>query len=380
MHKLSGKRAFGLLSSLTLCAPAFAAPVITGTQGAAGDGQTITVSGTGFGNGPKVLIFDDFESGNGAVGGAIPTTSPKVGQWTQYGHQTGRPRYSSYANSGTHAWRLSDPAFDPNIDNGNRVGQFLQLFSSPITEVFIAFQAAVPPNTTFPGASSPRTFPSVSSWKFSWVYDGDMGFGGDNRADMCLPTQVGGGQFWYAGNDGNLADLGNAWWTWNGFNHMSMWLRANTSNPSSSGNTYFQAVNAEKGMTQKSWSDRSVFPESGGTKSWDRMTVPGWWGNGDNTKNQATYDDVYVATGPNAAARIEIGDAPVYSQVHNITILTPTSWNGSQITATVRAGSFKSFSNAYLFVVDSNNNVSAGFPVCTSCAVMPMPPTDVEVN
>lgn len=99
------------------------------------------------------------------------------------------------------------------------------------------------------------------------------------------------------------------------------------------------------------------------------MTMPGWWGNGNNTSNQATYDDVYLAIGPNAAARVEIGDAPTYAASKRLAIMTPQSWSNGTITATVRMGPFKPSDTLYLFVVDASNVPSAGIPVipCTVC-------------
>ncbi len=74
------------------------------------------------------------------------------------------------------------------------------------------------------------------------------------------------------------------------------------------------------------------------------------------------FDDFYVATGPNARARVEIGNQPVYQDCTNLAIITPTNWRNNAITATVRAGSFQS-GEAYLFVVDANGNVSNGLGV-----------------
>jgi len=115
-------------------------------------------------------------------------------------------------------------------------------------------------------------------------------------------------------------------------------------------------------------------PSSG---KWDRFTVPGWYGNGDNTHNEMTYDDIYVATGPNAAARVEIGDAPTYKNSRNLAISTPQTWGDSQIVFTVRAGPFKDLSHAYLYVVDANNNVSKGYALGQA---VPNPPDGVAVK
>ena len=90
-----------------------------------------------------------------------------------------------------------------------------------------------------------------------------------------------------------------------------------------------------------------------------------------------TYDDIYVATGPNAAARVEIGDAPTYKGSRNLAISTPQTWNDNQIVFTLRAGPIMDFSHAYLYVVDANNNVSKGYALGQA---LPNPPEGVVVK
>lgn len=55
-----------LAIAFCVCLPSgiLAAPAITGVGGTVSNGQTITISGTGFGSsGPTIAIFDDFEKG-----------------------------------------------------------------------------------------------------------------------------------------------------------------------------------------------------------------------------------------------------------------------------------------------------------------------------
>ena len=196
MHlQIRSRNLFAALIALTASAfasGADAAPVVSGVTGMIANGQSITVKGSGFGSGPNVVIFDDCEKGNGKTGDAIPLTSPEVGQWTQYGWSCGRPRYHAFANSGAHGWAVRDwGCVQYPKDDNNRLGQFRKSFDSNVSEVFIAFEAGVPPGTPFAGASSPATWPNVSSWKFAWLMDGADGFASDGHADMCVPTQVG---------------------------------------------------------------------------------------------------------------------------------------------------------------------------------------------
>lgn len=360
-----------------------AGPAITGVTGSIADGQTVTVSGSGFGDGPTVLVFDDFESGNGQVGQPVPLTSPEVGKWSAYTTEA-RPTYSSYARSGQHGYRITDPAFDPN-NPGQAMGSFTELLPSPTTEFFVSYAFFVPPGTTFPGASVPGTFSTMSSWKAFWLFDGPEGFKGEGHADVWLPAWS---TYWQiGGNSGsvvnNLGPLG-PWFSFQNWNRFTVWMKANPASPvNSPGIVYVQATSLDKGHSESTWTDRAPFqgptafnnrPSSG---QWDRFTVPGWYGNGDNTHNQVTYDDIYVATGPNAAARVEIGDAPTYKASRNLAISTPQTWSNGQIVFTLRAGPFTDFSHAYLYVVDANNNVSKGYALSQA---LPNPPSGVVVK
>lgn len=356
-----------------------AAPAVTSISGTIGDGQQVTITGSGFGStGPTVVLFDDFEKGGGATGAAIPLTSPSVGSWTQYGQDRGRPRYSTFARSGTHGWRASDATQDLNKDDSNRIGQFLQVLGTSFSEAFISYAVGLPPNSTFPGSSTVGRFPGVSAWKMTWFYDGATGYGADGKADLCVPTF--GGAFLIGGNDGNavsqdewFAGMGQDWFSFTKWTRISSWLH----NGSTVG-TYFQSVNEDKGYKEKNWAGRSPFPSGASTK-WDRITIPGWWGNGDNANNQITYDDVYLAIGPNAAARIEIGDSATYNTAKRLAISTPTSWSNGSITANLRMGPFLSTDTLYLFVVDANNVPSAGIRL-QACKDCPKPPTSANAT
>jgi hypothetical protein len=353
---------------MTTCAPvALAAPTITVVSGGMADGATVTISGSGFGSGPNVVIFDDFESGNAQVGQTIPLTSPRVGQWSSYNF-LGRPNYSSFARSGTHGFRISDPANLGDPTSTASIASFTKLLPSPATEIFVSYAIFVPPGTNFSGASTPGVLPPLSTWKGLWLFDGPKGFGGNGFSDLVVPTWAG---FWaVAGNSGGVIEQGlGDWFSFKSWNRFSMWAKADAASPVlKPGTIYIQTASPEKGYAEHTWTDRSPFagptnnnPPSSGR--WDRFTFPGWFGNADQANNQMTYDDIYVAMGPNSAARVEIGDAPTYQASRNLAISTPQTWSDGKIVFTLRAGPFANLSKAYLYVINANNEVSSGFPL-----------------
>ncbi|MBE0564730.1 MAG: hypothetical protein IH621_02150 [Krumholzibacteria bacterium] len=91
------------------------------------------------------------------------------------------------------------------------------------------------------------------------------------------------------------------------------------------------------------------------------MASPGNYGCGGASLGSRTYyDHVYLDT---TFQRVEFGNAPIYDQCTRREIQIPTAWSPTQVTASVKLGSFEDFDNVYAFVVDGQNRASNGFPV-----------------
>ena len=104
------------------------------------------------------------------------------------------------------------------------------------------------------------------------------------------------------------------------------------------------------------------------------------------------YDDVYI---DNSWARVEIGDNQKYEFSTHREIQIPTAWvenvtpGTDQITITANRGSFAPCETFYLFVIDSDGNVSdqdagtpgaQGFPIkIVTGAGEPCPPTGLQI-
>ena len=69
------------------------------------------------------------------------------------------------------------------------------------------------------------------------------------------------------------------------------------------------------------------------------------------------FDDIYI---DNTWSRVMIGNASTFDASTHREPLIPTAWSASSVTAYFNQGSFANGSSAYLFVVDSNGNASAG--------------------
>ena len=70
------------------------------------------------------------------------------------------------------------------------------------------------------------------------------------------------------------------------------------------------------------------------------------------------FDDVYVDS---TQARVELGNDVSFDDCTHREIQIPTSWGDTSIGATINAGTFVADDEVYLFVVDREGNVSGGY-------------------
>lgn len=325
------------------------------------DAQSIAITGSNFGpNGPNVVLFDDFKRG---TDGGLVTLDATVGQW-----------YSAEANHLPYYGTDSDGNVTGYLLRDNLVGRLRADFAD-VQEIFISYRLMIPPGKHFPNSGAPATFPSGSQWKIIWLMDGDRGAAGND--DLILPTWGNGTYFYIAGND-NAFQLpvgrpgtGNNWFSFAGWNRFSVYMRGGPIPDVDPGITWSQGMSEEFGQkvfeSSEKLFDGDDTPdgykfEDDAISRWNRLNVPGWHRGGDDNAG-AMYDDMYIATGPHARARVEIGDDPVYANSTRLAIATPTSWEDGTITTTIRQGSFRDGETVYVFVIDERGNVSNGHPL-----------------
>jgi hypothetical protein len=147
----------------------------------------------------------------------------------------------------------------------------------------------------------------------------------------------------------------------------------------------FQGINSSS-QVQKSYKNyKPWFTSSHTVYGWNRVNVIGYARSGAsfNSGHNWVVDDVYVATGENAAARVEIGNKSIYTDCTNLSISTIDSWSSASIKATIRTGRFGSGVQAYLFVIDANNKPSSGYPITIGSGGplpdIPEPPTGLKI-
>jgi hypothetical protein len=338
-------------------------PYITSAPTNITDGQNITITGINFGaNGPNVVVFDDFEKGTNGNNLSDTIHNAQIGTWKDLSSMD--PYYPTYSNLNSHSGSLAMRS-DWNIGStGSSVRYVSPEISSYQNKIFFSFWLYLPQGQVIPGASGPYG----SNWKLYWLFS-NSGFQNDYvgaTQASSLPDTM--GQFfpvsWLDGSQNRASvDWMNTPFVNGRWSRIDVNLIGNTSVGSIA--AWF-TDSANKRYLMGSDNGRTL---DDGTTGWRYLNLPGFARS--DTNSNTYYDDIYVASGLGAQARVEIGNNQVYENCTNLAIITPNSWSNNQITATVRQGSFHEGDNAYVFVVDSNGTTSAGRQITFSGSVNP---------
>lgn len=336
---------------------ALAAPSITSVSGTVADGNSITVTGSGFGsNGPKIILFDDF--GRGSAGEAF-SSDATVGTWSS---MRGYVWTDSALSKGRGA-RLITP--NGHVNNN-------KLFNGEYSEVFVSSRAYVPNGYRFPMADADKKMPKISALKHHWVYYGNYGYAAGKGHDIFGPNWT--GTAWHTTTTNENKDYvyqqwKNPGWEWGKPVRWSHWWKGDPNNNPHNTKGYFQGITSTQqviskwdsgNMDGKTWLSQS-YESEGMPYAWDRLSIVGYFRSGSSyPQHNYVIDDVYLAVGPNSAARVEIGNKSDYQTCTKMAISTPTSWSNTKINVTIREGNFNPGEKAYLFIVDANNSPSAG--------------------
>lgn len=348
------KRLLCSLLLLAVAGSAFAAPSVTGVSGTVSNGESITITGTDFGTtGPTVVLFDDFEKGTN--GNIISTSadSAQVGEWDSVEASPDHPKYSNaFAHSGSLAM-LSDQASSDG-------GHWSAVSFTASTRVFASFWVYLGSSDEVPGTGEG----GGANWKLGDVNAGELASPSSQYTTcVTLSDLPPGGAFqspgaWY-GSSG-LTDGGYCDTTW----VKGRWHRFDAyfiGSTGTSGADYLWEMNSATAYNNI-WSQTGMTNlQSADSAGWKIFRLHSYARQDSN--GQCYYDDVYVATGSAALARVEICNNSTYTNSTNCAIATPTSWANTSIVATVRQGSFGASDSAYLFVVDSSGTASAGYAV-----------------
>lgn len=193
------------------------------------DSVQVTVTGTGFGLAPNVVVY---RTGDGDVGESFPATAPSGELGNAVFSVRGAPTYISLPGG------ITAVGVHDRSDSDNSRGVRFDFSQKRRFRVF--HNTAVPSDAVFPGGKNSANtdgdmahgeFSGQSGCKICWLrYDMDTTLEGSRgKADICPWTHIGDGSFKVTGNQVNpgleiLPINGSSAWSWggvlNGFDYM----------------------------------------------------------------------------------------------------------------------------------------------------------------
>lgn len=337
----------------------------------------IQIKGSGFGEGPQIALYDNFDKAS-VINGQL-VLEPQIGSWLQTSSLNPELYRESEHDLSLIVRGSSDANLTFGIPDSSGVHGLM-----PFQEIYFSY--AVRDLGAFPGQGGTKTsFSDVSSTKDAWMMFGGRG---DNTTyavsqgspaghDLYIPAWTGSG-FNIAGNNTLMTpsfwqpELGDKWsfgnWNFNMF-HASL----NPNDPYGMAEGFFSFINdnsyhrnTRSGNFMHDQSEDGVpYPY------WDRIKFFAWMRESHDDV-QRIFDEVYIAIGPNANARALVTDAPTLEESSVAYHLPIESWGPNAIVAPIPDHIRAELESAYyLIVLDSDNASSKGFKLCQRC---PEPP------
>jgi hypothetical protein len=297
--------------------------------------DTLTISGSSFGTKSTAapLLFDNFEGGT--VGQSIDTGGYWTTSWDAEGYE---PLYNSdNARTGStkHSYHLMDVGGGSEI-----ISPSLGTLSD---KIYVDFWYRVnkngnPSNCQIKvwrlfGADASDLYPSFAYYDNSGkLVQFDSSLGSDCETAHLLDSD-------YFGD------------TYNSWNHFQVQVSVGTVGESDGGYTYW----VNNGSPDEDRYDLAVYPNE--SCQFHKVRFGEWLANKNCTENGANtrFDDIYV---DDSWSRILVGDNSTFNSCTHTEVQIPTAWSASQITVTINQGSFGDDDTVYLFVFDSDGNIS----------------------
>lgn len=305
-----------------------------------------TLTGTGFGSEPTVLIFD---RATGTAGASYSLTAD-VGTWSRYNNVgAGKNTDVRYLSHAGRTWMAGRQISLVGTSAAELGGVILDA-ESAYSEYYLEYRVVVPTGYCLPGAypnTNSKTWTDTDSrWKLTWAWN--SAYSATTTTDCCYPTLVPTASFSMTGNAmtpryGSAASNSGVGYSMSLFsatneNIIGAYVKVGTSA------TAFDGV-VETFQANGAAVSRNVItnarPFHGRTDpipvaSHDTFVFCAWQGNVNHTNVQHGWADMYLAVGANAQARVYAHNAPTLagsSQVYNVTACK-SSWSGTSITVT----------------------------------------------
>jgi hypothetical protein len=330
---------------------ALAAPSISGVAGRLSASQTVTITGSGFGNKaqPQPVLWDDFEGG--AISKQIQDVPAAIGRW-----DTGAGSENvTYTNARAHTGRKAA--------RHDFIQHYIASLSKNMTftRLYMDFWMVV-------------DYVDIKSRNFKpWRLYGDNDNYQLDYLWMCNANALGRVQ---ANASLEVNSWGGPQYSNGGWMHIQ--LVYNESSPGQTDGTVRHYINS-----QVAGLDSSAVLTENGAAHFNQIRIGHYWDRAAQDVCPANggaivyVDDVYIDT---SWARVELGDASSYAASAHREIQVANAWADGAVSVNFNPGTFAAGSTAYLFVTDANNITSPGIPVTIIGGPAPAPPNNLSVH
>jgi hypothetical protein len=361
--KLMGFKKAALITSFAVMLPlaAHAAPSITSLSSQSlSHGQSITVSGAGFGVKSPVapLLWDPID---GVYSSISEGTTVPVGGSYPWGDLSG-----SALNQATFTLQDARGKFKAKYSNrtqlsngGNSVVGHTNFPAVGSGKLYLSYwmNPSVDPNTNNPSSFKLMRLTNDGGWgdgaAVTFIWEPDKFYNYDFASGYHYEQ----------------------WKTWNG--NVAAWNRMEVVMDNSVSQKPKMSGYINNGLFISGVSGDGTGTAGGSTTGALSSSITGIytlgadWSNASGTPARLDFGEIYV---DNTLARVEICNASTKTTSNHCEIQIPqTIWNDGQLNINVNQGSFADNSTAYLFVVDASGNASAGKAISFGSSVASVP-------
>jgi len=290
---------------LCATAPALAAPSISGVAGTSAAGQTVTITGSGFGNKPQAqpVLWDDFEGG--AIGKQIQDVAAAVGHW-----DTGSGSANvTYTNVKSHGGKMASrhnfmDFYDASLSK-----------NMPFTRLYMDFWMLAHYVDRHSRNFKPwRFYGDNDNYQLDYVWLCNSNLMNRVQANANLETGTWGGPLYSK----------DRW--------MHFQVVYNESSPGQANGTVRHYIDSQVAGLDSG----AVLTEKVSAR-FDQIRIGHYWDKAPDTSCPANggafvyVDDVYIDT---SWARVELGDAPTYAAATHREIQVASAWADGSVSVT----------------------------------------------
>jgi hypothetical protein len=363
-------------------------------SGTIGDGQLVTLTGSGFGSqGPTLVAYANFQN---ATVGSLWNGVLEFGSATV---SAGGFGYSYIvANSKVPYGKGLVMGLEPTRKSSNiAYGQQCFNFGTAKTEIFSCSSILFPSGNNYANLSGGKTY-AAAQVKLQWFLNNPIfaNYSADSYCSFFCQNYDYGLDYQSNHSAGvNPIEVTPTGFITPGYGHWATstlgvndglinpyqdsvlrhytWMQLNAPAGSGAGNI-LQTGFLNPGYKNATYNNNNIalVPSGASPNGFVQINHPGYVQNSSGTAAEAAQEfnfdtpsyfilgEIYMATGPGACARVEIGNASTYAactQLALCTVESPSWWSSSQIQLRLRSGIFYAtgISGNFLYVTNSNN-------------------------